>query len=48
MKGLLKKRALTEYNLKFSNQKAKNFSHRMENKTKKPQDPEGKNWKWTI
>ena len=48
MKGLLKKRALTENNLKFSNQKAKNSSHRMENKTKEPQDPEGKNWTWAM
>ena len=42
MKDLLKKRALTENNLKFSNQKAKNSSHRMENKLKEPQDPRAK------
>ena len=42
LKGLLKKRALTENNLKFSNQKAKNSSHRTENKTKEPQDPREK------
>ena len=42
MKGLLKKRALTENNLKFSNQKAENSSHRMENKTKETQDPRAK------
>ena len=42
MKGLLKKRALTDNNLKFSNQKAKNSSQRMENKTKEPQDPREK------
>ena len=42
MKGLLKKRALTENNLKFSNQKAKNSGHRMENKTKEPQHPREK------
>ena len=30
------------------NQKTKKSSHRMENKTNEPQDPEGKNWTWTM
>ena len=45
-KGPSEKRALTGNSLNFSNQKTKKFSHRMENKTKEPQDPEGKNWIW--
>ena len=28
--------------------KTKKSSHRMENKTKEPRDPEGKNWTWTM
>ena len=48
MKGLLKKRALTGNSLKFLKQKTKKSSHCMENKTKEPQDPEGKNWTWTM
>ena len=46
--NLLKKWASTGNNLKFSNQKTKKSSHRMENKTKEPQEPEGKNWTWTM
>ena len=41
MKGLLKKWSLTGNSFKFSNQKAKISSHRMENKTNDPQDPKG-------
>ena len=48
MKGLLKKRALTGNIWKVSNQKTKKSSHGMENKTKEPQDPEGKNGTWTM
>ena len=42
MKGILKKRALTGNSLNFSNQKTKKTIHRMENKTKEPQDPSAK------
>ena len=42
MKGLLKKWSLTGNSFKFSNQKDKISSNRMENKTNDPQDPKGK------
>ena len=32
----------------FKPKKNEKSSHRMENKTKEPQDPEGKNWTWTM
>ena len=48
MKGVLKNRVLTGNSLKTSSQKTKKSSHRMENKTKGPQDPERKNLTWTI
>ena len=32
----------------FEPKKTKKSSHRMENKTKEQQDPEGKNWTWTM
>ena len=44
MKALLNNWALTGNSLKFSNQKTKKSSHRMENKTKESQDPGGKKW----
>ena len=34
--------------LKFQTEKTKKSSHRMENKTKEPRNPEGKNWTWTM
>ena len=46
MKGILKKRYVTGNSLKFSNQKTKKSSHGMENKTKEPKEPKGKNWTW--
>ena len=48
MKNLLEKWASTGNCLKFSNQKTRKSSHRMENKTNQPQDTEGKNWTWTL
>ena len=33
---------------KFQTEKIKNYSLGMENKTKEPQDPWGKNWTWTM
>ena len=42
MKGLLKKWVLTGNSLKVSKKTIKS-RHRMENKTKEPQNPEGKN-----
>ena len=32
----------------FKPKKTKKSSHRMENKTKEPLGPEGKNWIWTM
>ena len=32
----------------FKPKKPKKSSHRIENKTKEPQEPKGKNWTWTI
>ena len=32
----------------FQTNKTKNSSHRMKTKTKERQDPEGKNWTWTM
>ena len=43
VKGVLKNRVLTGNSLKVSDKKTKKSSHRMENKTKEPQDPEGEN-----
>ena len=48
MKNLLEKWASTGNCLKFSKQKTRKSSHRMENKTNQPQDTEGKNWTWTL
>ena len=48
MKGLLRNWVLTGNSLKISNQKTKKTNHGMENKTKKPPEPEGKNWTWTM
>ena len=49
IKKASEKMSLTGNSLKISNQKkTKKSSHRMENKTKEPLGPEGKNWIWTM
>ena len=48
MKDLLKTRVLTGKQFEhFKTKNIKKSSVRMENKTKEPQDPKGKNWTWT-
>ena len=46
MKGILRKWVLAENSLKISTKRTEKSSHLMENKTKEPQDPDGKNWTW--
>ena len=50
MKGLLKKWNSTRKQFENFKRKKnqKKSSHRMENRTKEPRDPEGKNWTWTM
>ena len=48
MKGILKNWVLTGKQFEDSRQKYKNSTLPIENKTKEPQDPEGKNWTWNM
>ena len=49
VEGLLKKWVSTRKQFEiFKPKKTKKSSHRIENKTKEPRDPKGKNWTWTM